>query len=382
MNSIKLFFHKVTHWEYWPFGIVYIPIYFIWLYYSIKARSIFFFNASNPSIKNGGFVNESKKEIYDLIPQKFIPKTLFFRNDARIDDVIKTIQNNGITYPCISKPDIGQKGIAVAIMNSPADVIKYAAKLDMDFLIQELITFQNEVGIFYYRYPTEARGHISGIVYKEFLTVTGDGFTSLLGLIEANPRALLQLPSLQYVYADKLQSIPQKGEQVNLVPIGNHARGTKFIDASNWVTEKLTNVVEGICREVNGFYYGRLDIRYNTFEELEQGLNFSVIEINGAGSEPTHIYDPAHSIFFAWKEIARHYKILLGISMQNHKNGAPYLSLKQGIDMLAENSMLLKKLNQYNISYGTKKKIKMGVNRINTRLANFFAIVHANENVG
>ena len=68
--------------------------------------------------------------------------------------------------------------------------------------------------------------------------------------------------------------------------------------------------------------------------------------------------------------------------MQNHKNGAPYLSLKQGIEMLAENSRLLKKLNQYNTSYGTKKKIKMGVNRINTRLANFFAIVHANENVG
>jgi hypothetical protein len=93
-----------------------------------------------------------------------------------------------------------------------------------------------------------------------------------------------------------------------------------------------------------GFYFGRLDIRYNDWEELKQGKNFSVIEVNGAGSEPTHIYDPAHSLFFAWKEIIRHWYILWLISRQNHKKGHPYLTLKEGISMFREDKVWSQKL--------------------------------------
>ena len=81
------------------------------------------------------------------------------------------------------------------------------------------------------------------------------------------------------------------------------------------------------------FIYGRLDIRYQNRELLEQGKSFSVIEVNGAGSEPTHIYDPSHSIFFAWKEIVRHWRILYSISRANHRLGYRYLSIAEGIAM-------------------------------------------------
>jgi hypothetical protein len=37
---------------------------------------------------------------------------------------------------------------------------------------------------------------------------------------------------------------------------------------------------------------------------------FSLIEVNGAGSEPTHMYDPRHSLLNAWKEIVKHWIIL------------------------------------------------------------------------
>ena len=47
MKKLKLKIHKLTHWEYWSFQVVYIPMYFVWLYYSAKAKSIFFFSASN-----------------------------------------------------------------------------------------------------------------------------------------------------------------------------------------------------------------------------------------------------------------------------------------------------------------------------------------------
>jgi hypothetical protein len=32
----------------------------------------------------------------------------------------------------------------------------------------------------------------------------------------------------------------------------------------------------------SGFFFGRMDVMYNTFEELENGKNFAVVELNGA----------------------------------------------------------------------------------------------------
>ena len=47
---------------------MYVPIYPIWFLLCLRARSLFFFAASNPRIKNGGFLGESKKQLYELIP--------------------------------------------------------------------------------------------------------------------------------------------------------------------------------------------------------------------------------------------------------------------------------------------------------------------------
>jgi hypothetical protein len=70
---------------------------------------------------------------------------------------------------------------------------------------------------------------------------------------------------------------------------------------------------------------------YQNWADLENGKNFSLVEINGSGSEPTHIYDPKHSLFFAWKELARHITYMYQISVANNKRGFPYLSRKEGM---------------------------------------------------
>jgi hypothetical protein len=142
------------------------------------------------------------------------------------------------------------------------------------------------------------------------------------------------------VYGDKLNDVLPAGAHKELVPYGNHARGAKFFDHSHLADEALTATIDRFSKEIEGFYFGRLDIRFNNWEELKQGINFSVIELNGAGSEPTHIYDPRHSLFFAWKEIVRHWKILWRISRLNHRKGIPYLTVKQGLKMLADNKKM------------------------------------------
>jgi hypothetical protein len=321
----------MLHWEYWPFQIVYIPIYFLWAYYSIRAKSIFFFNASNPTIKNGGFIMESKKAIYNLIPPQYYPKTELVKEGTNLEEIKCLIENSQINYPFIAKPDIGLRGSGVKKINSEEDLKQYASKANFDYVVQDLIPYENEVGVFYVRYPNENKGKITGIVVKEFLIITGDGISTIETLIKENPRFELQLKSLQKEYGEKLFEVLEKGEKRNLVPFGNHARGAKFIDGSHWVTPKLEEAINALCLQIPGFFFGRLDVMYNTFEELEQGEKFAVVELNGAASEPTHIYDPKHSLFFAWKELARHITYMYEISVLNNKKGAPYLKHKTGM---------------------------------------------------
>lgn len=347
MKKFKLFIHKLTHWEYWPFDAVYIPMYFVWFWYSAKARSFFFFNAANPTIKNAGFLMESKKEIYDIIPDQYIPKTLFFKKGTPASAILEEVKSAGISFPCIAKPDIGGKGRGVEKIYSVDAIAVYASKINMDFLVQEFIAYPKEVGIFYCRRPDEEQGKITGIVSKEFLVVLGDGTSTIRQLVEQDPRYHLQLQALQKIYGEGLNAVLSNGELKNLVPYGNHARGARFIDVSHWADETFNTNFDAICKQIPGFYFGRMDIMYSDLEDLKAGKNFCIIELNGAGSEPTHIYDPGHSIFFAWKEIARHLRLLCEISMQNHQKGHRYLTVKEGLQMFKENKAVIRNLEQF-----------------------------------
>ncbi|WP_300565909.1 D-alanine--D-alanine ligase [Flavobacterium sp.] len=342
---MRLFYHKLTNWEYWPYKIVYIPIYFLWAYYAIRAKTIFFFNASNPGMKNGGFIMDSKKEIYDLIPQQYYPKTELISENTDFELIQNIISDSSIVFPFIAKPDIGLRGSAVKKIHSISELKEYHEKANFDYLIQELIPYENEVGIFYVRYPNESKGRITGIVAKEYLTVTGDGVSTIEELLKQNPRYELQLNVLKNEYKDSLSKVLLQEEKQTLVPYGNHCRGTKFIDAGNLISPKLNEVINDMCLQIPGFYFGRMDLMYQSIEDLEEGKNFSVVELNGAASEPTHIYDPNHSIFFAWKELARHISYMFEISVENNKKGIRFLNHKEGMKQyrlhLEQNSKIL-----------------------------------------
>lgn len=301
-------------------------------------------NAANPTITNGGFLMESKNEIYKLIPKQYYPQTVFLLKGALLQVALEKMQAAGLQYPFIAKPDIGGRGRMVSKIKNESDLDAYIKTVKENFLLQEMVPWQQEIGIFYYRFPDEKNGHISGIVAKEFLTVTGDGKHTILELLRQEKRFVLQIPELKKVYGARIQQVLQANQSELLVPYGNHARGSKFIDASDEIDEALTRNIDAVCKQIPGFYFGRMDVKFNTWEELKQGKNFSIIELNGSGSEPTHIYDPKHSIFFAWKEIIRHWHLLQRISAINNKlNNIPYMSFKEGIQMLKADIEHLKK---------------------------------------
>lgn len=338
---------KLFKWEYWSFHILYAPIYPYWIWLAIKSRSFFFFNAANPQITNGGFLMDSKKEIYKLIPNKYYPETVFFNEGASFKEVLAELGNSNLRFPLVAKPDLGANGRMVTTINNEQQLQKYVASVREPFLVQEWVQWEKEVGLFYVRFPDTTNGFISGIVEKIPLTVTGDGVSTLEELIKAKPRAALQWKFLRTEYKNELMNVLPTAQRKTLVSVGNHIRGSKFIDVSHFADEKLNDLFNEVCLQIPEFFFGRLDVRFSSWEELRKGKNFSVIEVNGSGSEPTHIYDSRHSIFFAWKEIIRHWNLLQKISMINHtKNGIPFLSIKEGMRMFKQHNSHLKKVKQ------------------------------------
>lgn len=333
--SLRIFLIRLFNWEYWPYQLVYIPVMFYWFWLSIKSRSLFFFNTANPGMKNGGFAMESKNDIYVLLPPQYYPKTQLIKAGSATGII-------GMPLPLIAKPDIGQRGLQVKLLKSTADLADYVQNSKVDFLLQEYVDLPKEAGIFYCRMPGNITGAITGIVGKELMRVTGDGRSTLQELMAKDPRYLLQIPVLE---DGLLQTIIPPGEVYYPAPYGNHSRGAKFIDMNRLVTFELVQSIDAVCSKIPGFYYGRLDIKYHTWAELCGG-KFKIIEVNGAASEPAHMYDPIHSIFFAWREIIRHWAILYQISKQNRRDsGLTYLTYREGMDMIKSNTQYVNLTN-------------------------------------
>ncbi len=352
MNWWQRFLHRpflirLLHWEYWSFSAVYMWIYPIWFVLGLRIRSFFFFSAANPTIKNGGMLMESKKEIYDILPADMYPKTILIPPGLDESEVRERVRKNGFTYPLIAKPDIGGKGRGVKKIESEDELVSYLKKFPLNMLVQDYIVFEEEVGIFYYRYPNEEKGRISGIVGKHFLKVEGDGISTIEELVKKEKRYILQLPSLQSTLGEELSRVLRPGEVQILAPYGNHARGALFLNYSDWADERLVDSIDRICKRIPGFHFGRLDLRYRSLELLKEGKDFSLVEVNGAGSEPTHMYDPKHSLFYAWKEIVRHWIILWRISRQNHKKGFRYMTWSEGIRMFNDSKRYDRELDSF-----------------------------------
>ena len=327
-NWLRVIHIKLFNWEYWPMWLVYLPSSFFFIYLSIKAKTFCFFSAANPSIETGGMIFESKWDIFKLIPSQYYPATILIKEAENINSIILKMSAGGITFPAVAKPDRGERGWCVSILQNKDDLVNYLSKYPIDFLIQQYVDYPIELSIFYYRHPDASNGTITSVTCKEYLKVTGDGTSTLHDLIMANDRAFLQLKKLQQSLAIPFNKILGLGETQLLVPFGNHVRGAMFLDYCSIIDDQLSATINNISRQIDGFYFGRFDIKCNSIDDLKKGKHVTILELNGSGAAVAHIYQPGYSFIKAQFEITRHYKMMYLAAKANHKKGVPYMSLK------------------------------------------------------
>ena len=316
-----------AHWEFWPAWLFYTPvvIHYVWL--AIRYRGVTLPTSANPGIFSGGVVGESKiatlREL-SLTSPEFTARARLLSGtvEERRIALQELISDGTLAYPFILKPDVGQRGAGVKLIRDAQQVDAYLRSTHAPLICQRYAPGPNEAGIFYYRFPHEPRGRIFAITEKIFPHVTGDGVHTVEELIWADPRARFVADKYLARLTGRSNDVLAKGETLKLVEAGNHAQGCLFRDGMHLWSETLERRVDEISQKLNGFFVGRYDLRYSSEAELRDGRNFQMIELNGAASEATSIYDARNSLWGAYRTLFRQWELVFAIGAANRRRGS------------------------------------------------------------
>lgn len=331
---------KQVRYEYWPGWKFYLPLlpYFAWL--CLKHRSLTVWTLANPCMPDGGVVGESKSDILSGIDDPAVLEHVLIpgHGDAaeRTACVIKLIAERKWVYPLIIKPDASQRGAGVTLLYRESDIVLFFERCQGPAQLQKYHAGPYECGIFYVRYPHQPAGRIFSITDKVFPVLEGDGRSSLEELVWTHPRFRFQHDIFHIRWSDQLDHVLAKGERLRLAEAGNHCQGTLFRDGSRLITPELEARVDSIAKQLDGFYFGRMDIRYTDESSLMRGQGMGLIEINGVTSESTNLYDPSWSLWQAHHVLREQWALCfaIGDEIRRRSGMKPKSALALTLDIL------------------------------------------------
>ena len=327
---------RAVRWEFWPTWLFYMPIVIWILLLGIRYRAFTLFTAANPGIADGGLVGEEKDQTLLTLQQNapdLIASCQLLSADLSLTERLELVEQFAARhgFPLVLKPNIGQRGRGVMIVRDIDEAASYLQRFREGLLLQRYVTGE-EYGVFVALEPGSASARILSVAHKSFPSIVGDGQLNLQQLILSHPRARLLARVILHRWRGDLQRVPAAGEKIQLVEVGAHCRGSTFTNTNHLVSEQLMSAMTRICHAIPGFYFGRIDLRAPSNEELQQGINLSVMEVNGVSAESAHIYHPGSSLFAAWRDMFRQWKLAFKIGSANRRAGAalsPALKLWQ-----------------------------------------------------
>jgi membrane protein DedA with SNARE-associated domain len=326
-------YDRLCRWEFWPAWLFYAPvgIYCLWL--AVKYRGLGLPTAANPGMFSGGIIGESKAEILNelfLTSPGFTAEAAFVSGEtfeARLRSLNEILTRLKIDYPFILKPNVGQRGVGVKLIHTREQAEDYLRRTSAPLVAQRYAPGPFELGVFYYRFPHEQRGHIFAVTEKIFPVLVGNEQSTISELIRQDPRARFMAHTYLRRFESRRNEILPGGKMLKLVEAGNHAQGCIFRDGMHLCTPALVERIDEISKMLSGFYIGRYDIRFESEADLRAGKNFQIIELNGAASEATSIYDARNSLFDAYRTLFRQWDLVFAIGAANRKLGVATIKL-------------------------------------------------------
>lgn len=268
----------------------------------------------------GGLFGESKNDILSNIDSKYLPVSLYLKEEDRAD-IYFHLETAGLDFPLIFKPDVGERGHDVVRIETSTQLSEYLHTVPGPLIIQEYVTSPVELGVLYYRIPGQEKGKVTSITVKRFMNVRGDGINTVRQLMRKQARSYFQIRRFEVERNAILSLVPEKGEELILEPIGNHCLGTQFLSGNSHICEDVHAMFDKITSSYAGFNYGRFDLKIPSMESLKSGDGIRIFEVNGVTSEPGHIYDPEFSLIRAYKDTIEHMGYVFRVSRENIKQG-------------------------------------------------------------
>lgn len=321
----------LSYFEFWPPRLFYLPVWLWIVWLSCRYRGFRLPLIANPGLPASGLVGESKSQVLDGAGERarlwIAPFTTHFRGfeaaATETAQALSALDRAGLTFPIVAKPDLGCRGAGVRPIRNRVELESYVASFPpgQSIVLQQLVDVEGEAGVFYVRRPGAARGRIFSLTLKHFPHVEGDGVATLRELILRDPRsgplARLYLPR----HRDRLDAVLPAGERLRLAFAGSHSRGAIFRNGARHITDALERRIDEIARDFPEFWFGRFDVRFSDFEAFRRGEDLTIVEVNGAGAEATHIWDSRTRLRDAYATLFAQFDTLWAIGAENRSRG-------------------------------------------------------------
>ncbi len=331
--------------EFWPQWAYYGPVVLVLPYLSVRYGGFRTFTCMNTGIEvGGGLAGESKSRILRgfregdgrILAHALLEPDSDSARRARVarETIAERPDLGG--YPLIAKPNEGQNGRDVTLIESEEALKKYIESHSYRIVLQQFHAGPEECGIAWARRPASGSDEESGFIFsvtrKLFPEVEGDGRRSLRALIRADRRFRCQEPVFERRFGERMEEVPPEGTRVSLGRTGNHVLGARFEDGVDLITSELEREIDQLARSFRAvdtdgegggvLDYGRFDVRYESDEALREGRGFAIIEFNGTSAESSNFYDPNHSIFWAWSVLLRQWQLMYALGARRRSMGA------------------------------------------------------------
>ncbi len=328
---------RLRYWEFWPVWAVYPPVVLWLIWQALRRRSAFLFTCCNPAIPHGGLAMESKGDILDLLhcPDESRIRIARYRRlkaceegESRVGEVEAFLSREGLDYPIVLKPDIGERGQGVAVIRTAAEAACWLTACREAAIVQEYIEGP-EFGVQWGRGPEEKCGEVPSLGGKHAQCLKGDGESTLEELILKHPRASMMAGYFLAKFAARLEEVPPGGARVDLTEIGTHVRGAVFTDERQHITGELREVLDQVGDHSPGISFGRYDLRAPSLADLRAGRGLAILEFNGVTGEPIHVYQPGYPWHKGVRDLCRHWSLACEIGAAHCRRGTKSASLRE-----------------------------------------------------
>jgi hypothetical protein len=171
------------------------------------------------------------------------------------------------------------------------------------------------------RDPAASSGELIGVLLRTVPAVHGNGRDSIGQLVAGDARLARAAAAGAHAFQVNAERVPAAGERVPLCTVASTRAGGAYLDGTHLATPALVAAVDRVAQDMgDDFTVGRFDVRYADQAALQRG-EFTIMEVNGAGSEAVHAWDPKYRIRDVYRIVFAKQRRLFRIAAEQRRRG-------------------------------------------------------------